>query len=191
MGPQFSSISWLFRKCGLGTWAPSGSLHWAGSAIGLQETRHQMHAGGKDASARGRERATQSGLCSRTWARGLEISLPTLFSFRAVLIFSSQLICSLQPLPIFECSVWKHIRMCRRLNWFIVALISCLVCDLTGFQKLSFYFYKARNERGRNSSPRVSDDATKHSSYRPKTARTWRPFQLERPGACEAGVWRP
>lgn len=38
--------------------------------------------------------------------------------------------------------------MCRRLNWFIVALISALVCDLTGFQKLSSYFHKARNERG-------------------------------------------
>lgn len=50
------------------------------------------------------------------------------------------------------------VRMHRHLNWFIVALISRLVCDLIGFQKLSFYFLQSDEWEEPKLAPRVSDD---------------------------------
>lgn len=113
-------------------------------------TRQAISPAWKNTSSE-REKLPQSGLHSGLWALGP----------RAVQSSVSQLLFSFQNCFDFFLTIYyvpcsnsqslnasfeKHSRMCRRLNWFIVALISRLVCDLIGFQKLSFYFYKARSE---------------------------------------------
>ena len=85
----------------------------------------------------------------------------------------------------------KHIRMCRRLNWFIVALISCLVCDLMGFQKLTFCFYKARR-RGRMGLPGFRSDPTVGKLQGIKVGEGWdNPPSRKRPGPGDVVAWGP
>lgn len=164
---------------------PPGALRWAG--LPLDSTRQAIGPTKKDTGG-DKEWATQSGLRSGCWAHlPFTAQCPTCcFPFRAVFIFSNHLICLHSHSQPLNASFEKHIRMCGRLNWFIVALISCLVCELIGFQKLSFYFYKARNGRGRNEAPRVSNDPTVGKALTTKSQRGFaQRFQLEMPRAYE------